>query len=232
MIRSVLGLLFLVGVLVCTLSSRAASQSGSNCVSPFICGQYSQWDATYFPFPPPTIFNCYEFSFTSYCQVLNANCTAPAGPAENACPCNHGNAGGPISLASGNTYIEETEARLPGLGGRLTLLRTWNSVWPSTQTALQIGAFGPNWRSNFEDRVLVGADHYMKYARGDGSFWSFGHNAGVYLAVSPANISATLAQGSNYWTIRFQNGEQRLFDNASGKLIDIIDRNGNTTQLM
>ena len=29
----------------------------------------------------------------------------------------------------------------------------------------------------------------------------------------------------------FQNGEQRRFDNTSGSLISIIDRNGNTTQL-
>jgi len=37
--------------------------------------------------------------------------------------------------------------------------------------------------------------------------------------------------GSSYWTITFKNGEQRLFDNSTGHLISIIDRNGNTTNL-
>lgn len=54
----------------------------------------------------------------------------------------------------------------------------------------------------------------------------------LYL-VSPANIVATLTADSNYtyWTVKFQNGEQRIFSYASGSLTAIIDRNGNTTQL-
>ncbi len=115
--------------------------------------------------------------------------------------------------------------------------RTWNSLWPPTQAAYQIGIFGPNWRSTFEERVFLGSDHYMKYGRSDGSFWSFGFSSyganglAVYQVAAPANMSATLAAGSAYWTITFQTGEQRLFDNSTGKLLSIIDRNGNTTQL-
>jgi len=91
------------------------------------------------------------------------------------------------------------------------------------------GLFGPNWRSNFEEKVFTGSGG-MQYARGDGSFWVFasGTNAKV---VAPANITATLASGPTYWTITFQNGEQRRFDNTSGSLIAVIDRNGNMTQL-
>jgi len=154
--------------------------------------------------------------------------------APETCPeCSRGAAGHPISLASGNTYIEENALTIPGLGGGLTLVRKWNSLWPPTQSALQIGLFGPNWRSNFEERVFVGSDHYVKYGRGDGSFWSFGYSSdsGTYKVVAPANVTATLAEGTSYWTLTFQNGEQRHFDNTSGKLTAIIDRNGNTTQL-
>jgi YD repeat-containing protein len=72
----------------------------------------------------------------------------------------------------------------------------------------------------------------MKYARGEGSFWSFAYTgAPGYTLVAPANIVATLVQGPSYWTLTFQNGEQRLFSNASGALTTIIDRNGNQTQL-
>ncbi len=77
----------------------------------------------------------------------------------------------------------------------------------------------------------MGSDNYYKYARGDGSFWSFGYNGGVWSLVAPQNVVATLAPGPSYWTITFGNGEQRLFDNTSGNLIAIVDRNGNTTQL-
>lgn len=48
---------------------------------------------------------------------------------------------------------------------------------------------------------------------------------------APANVAADLEQGLTYWTLTFQNGEQRHFDNATGNLIAIIDRNGNTTQI-
>ena len=53
----------------------------------------------------------------------------------------------------------------------------------------------------FEERVFVGSDGYIKYARGDGSFWSFGVAPTGWAVAAPANESATLTQGSSYWTI-------------------------------
>jgi YD repeat-containing protein len=171
-------------------------------------------------------------------RVTDPTCPAPAAPFEvGCCPtCGGcGNSGAaPISLVNGNTYIVETDVKIPGLSGGLTLTRNWNSIWPSTQTALQAGLFGPNWRSSYEERVFLGNDDYVKYSLGDGSFWSF---ACPYWSscslVAPANVKATLVANSNYtsWTITFQNGEQRIFNYASGSLTSIIDRNGNTTQL-
>jgi YD repeat-containing protein len=133
---------------------------------------------------------------------------------------------------TGNTFIRETDLSVPGLSGGLSLTRVWNSNWPSTQSAFQVGIFGPNWRSTYEERVFVGSDGYLKYARGDGSFWSFGWTSyDVWNLAAPQNVAATLIKGSSYWTITFQNGEQRQFSNTSGSLVAIIDRNGNTTQL-
>jgi YD repeat-containing protein len=162
---------------------------------------------------------------------MTPGCAPAAGPSEGCPTCGQPSAGSPISLASGNTYIEENDIRIPGLSGGLSLDRKWNSLWPATQTAYQIGLFGPNWRSTFEERVFVGADHYMKYGRSDGSFWSFGYSGGVYQVAAPANITATLVQATNSWTLTFQNGGQRLFDGTTGKLTAIVDRNENTTQL-
>jgi YD repeat-containing protein len=91
--------------------------------------------------------------------------------------------------------------------------------------------FGPNWRSTYEERVFVGSDYFIKYLRGDGSFWSFGISPTGWRPATPANAVATLVQGNNSWTITFQNGEQRQFNLTTGLLISIVDRNGNTTQL-
>jgi YD repeat-containing protein len=238
MARGVLASVFVFVLLQCAFSGNATAQTGSNCTGTTEGEWDCLWGANCYTPPPPGSYNCQgvPYEFEVICEIQNKNCSPAAGPGETApgesCPhCAY-----PISLLSGNTYIEETDVRIPGLSGGLTLLRTWNSMWPATQSAFQVGIFGPNWKSNFEEQVFVGADNYVKYARGDGSFWSFGYagasgTAPLYDAVAPANAPATLTAGSTYWTLTFKSGEQRLFDNTSGKLIGIVDRNGNTTQL-
>ena len=140
--------------------------------------------------------------------------------------------GNPISLASGNTYIRQTDIRqLPGLGFGIGLERAWNSLWPQTQTMFITGIFGVNWRSTYEERVFMGSDGYIKYARADGSFWSFGFDeTGIKLA-APSTAAASLSSTSSLWTVTFQSGEKRTFDFNTGNLTAIVDRNGNTTQI-
>jgi YD repeat-containing protein len=158
-------------------------------------------------------------------------CTPPAAAKEThqKCP----NCSQPVSLADGDVFVEQTDVSIPGLAGGLSLKRTWNSVWPSTQILYQVGLFGLSWKSNFEERIFVGSDTYIKYMRGDGSFWSFGATGIMtqWKLVAPANQPLTLAQGSSYWNLTFQNGEQRHFDLTTGLLTAVVDRNGNTTQL-
>jgi len=214
-------------VLHCAFSTTARAQAGSNCWGVV----YTSWIEGYQPLPPGA-FNCQLYLFTSVgCWIVLHWCAPAAAASETCQDCVKGIGGGPISLASGNTYLEENDVRLPGLSGGLSLDRTWNSLWPVTQTAYQIGLFGPNWRSTYEERVFVGADHYIKYGRSDGTFWSFGYGPGGFNVAAPANVTATLVEGANNWTLTFQNGEQRLFDNTTGHLTAIIDRNGNTTTL-
>jgi len=140
-------------------------------------------------------------------------------------------AGSPIILGDGDTFIAQTDVALPGLGGGITLRRTWNSFWPPTEVGSSIGMFGPNWRSTYEERVFMDSDNYLTYARGDGNYWTFGSGGNGMIVASPANVSATIAATNSTWTIAFQNGEQRQFNPATGLLTAIIDRNGNATQL-
>lgn len=182
----------------------------------------------------PAAYNCQSVgSWFVLCQIQTASCPPPAAPKEICLACLKAaaEAASPINLATGNTYIQQTDVSVPGLSGGLNLVRTWNSAWPPTQIASSQGIFGPNWRSTFEERVFVGSDHYVRYARGDGSYWSFGYSNGQLILIAPANVNATLVQINGYLTLTFQNGEQRLFDSKSGSLVAIVDRNGNTTQL-
>jgi YD repeat-containing protein len=80
----------------------------------------------------------------------------------------------------------------------------------------------------------MGADGFLRYLRGDGTFWAFGAGGSVtsWFVSAPANVAATLntdTSTNSYCTLTLQNGEQRRFDKTTGNLIAIIDRNGNTT---
>jgi YD repeat-containing protein len=188
-----------------------------------------------------------EISILAVCSLPSPACVAPAEPYENCPTCDAARkglpspavGGSPINLATGNTFIRQQDLAVPGLGGGLTQVRTWNSKWPYTQTASQVGMFGPNWRSTYEERVFLGSDNYMKYARSDGSFISFAYLGPVWVIAggptgNPNNnvLQVTnMSQGATTWTITSQDGEQRIFNNLSGSLMSITDRNGNTTQL-
>jgi hypothetical protein len=109
----------------------------------------------------------------AYACPSNPPTPPPSAPAEVPLSCPSCVGGQPINLTNGNTYIQQTDVQIPGIGGGLVLARTWNSIWPSSQSGLVSGLFGPNWRSTYEERVFVGTDGTLKYARADGSFWSF-----------------------------------------------------------
>jgi YD repeat-containing protein len=226
---------FAVGLILCPLSMPAHAQA-SNCTAIWYCSWYSLWGGGCQPVPPAGAYNPQPAGpWTLVYTYLTTNC-APPSPPPPCCPhCGGcGNvAGSPISLVDGNTYIEETDIRVPGLSGGLSLSRDWISKWPSALSSFQVGLFGPNWRSTYEERIFTGDDHYVKYARSDGSFWSFAYAGAAYAPVAPANATATLTVDSNftYWALTFQNGEKRTFSYLSGSLTSIVDRNGNTTQL-
>lgn len=191
----------------------------------------TSWGFEYPP-PPPGWFIVFDYiyPFTYLIGSYSSGCV-PAAAKDETCPfCPRG--GKPISLATGDTFITDSDVSLPGLGGGLNLTRTWNSLWPATQAASSIGMFGPNWKSTYEERVFMGGDNWLKYSRSDGSYWSLGTSSfGVSVVAAPANASATLTTTATYMLLTFQNGEQRRFSLTTGQMIAIVDRNGNTTQL-
>ena len=230
--KTILASVSVLVLVLCASSKPAKAQTNCYHDGWTQCGWYSLWDSTgCIPQIPSNAFNCSYFMWTITCEVISNTCLSP----KHWCPtCGKGGgtSGSPINLTNGNTYIQETDLSLPGLGGGLRLGRTWNSIWPTEESAFQSGMFGLGWRSTYEERVFQGsgdASGYMVYLQADGSLWYFNSNGAL---AAPTNQSATLTQnGTTSWTITFQNGEKRVFSYTSGSLTSIVDRNGNTTSL-
>ena len=172
--------------------------------------------------------NCYLIEYVGW------TCSVYSCPPPDAVPCKECSAGHPIDLLTGDTWIEETDVKIPGLSGGLTLTRTWNSKWQSGQP--QYPMFGRGWTSTYEERMFrwfsnnIQPQAYYRYARADGTLWAWSTQWGYVLA--PENAQASLGLDINgNWRITFHNGEQRVFSVSSGSLTAIIDRNGNTTSL-
>jgi YD repeat-containing protein len=203
--------------------SQSTMSAGSSCLSVLAWG-------TDYGIPPygPCETSVVTGNYAYDCYYWNYQCQTGPGCSRNRAPASCGN---PISLANGNTYIEQKDLALPGLGGGLRLIRTWNSLWPNKLAFYGSQMFGGNWKSNFEERVFSASSGYMTYARGDGSFWSFQPSGTQWQLVSPANETVFLTLDGSYWTIKFQNGESRLFSYVGGSLSAIVDRNGNATTL-
>jgi len=180
--------------------------------------------------------------FGETCIAPSASCAPPNAARETCIACNRRRtvtASEPIDLATGNTFIVQTDVSVPGLGGGLALTRTWNSLLPDMQSSYPF-MFGSRWRSTYEERLVLNSpDAYLKYLRSDGSVWSYGvASAGAqarYSAAAPGDDNSgsmwTRASGDPTWTLSFKNGEKRVFSASSGALLSITDRNGNVTTL-
>jgi RHS repeat-associated protein len=139
-------------------------------------------------------------------------------------------AGSPINLMTGNTYIAQSDYSLPGLGGGTSLVRTWNSQWRSTGPLTVAGMFGDSWRSTYEDRIqttTTGVNYWLD----DGKVWRFSLSNGVYTITSPPDARAALQLSAGQYTLTFPGGSKKLFD-SNGYLTQVIDHNGNTTNVV
>jgi YD repeat-containing protein len=240
--RRVVVVAFALAILVCALKIGALAQSDPCNTIVYVTSNTNQLEkVVWSPWPPPLNPPCIPLpGILLQCAVRTFRCAPPNAPQETCPGCNKPTAGQPINLATGNTYIIESDLSIPGLGGGLRLSRTWNSMLPSIQSSYAF-MFGPNWRSTYEERLILDScDGYLKYAREDGSVWSFGLltvTPKVYQTAAPANDTTTItanldaSNATASFTLVSKSGEKRIFDGASGVLLSIVDRNGNTTQL-
>jgi len=221
-----------ISIVICTDDAKATP---ADCVVTATCASYSLYDLTCIPPLPAGAAQCQVTGgWTLVCQVVLSTCNFTMSSYCPTCGKNQTAGGHPINLSNGNTYIQQTDIKVPGLGGGLTLERTWDSIWPTLSSGFRTGIFGLGWRSTYEERVFLNSN-FMVYLKSDGGYWIFTSSGGsTWNLASPASIVATLTLNTGTpqtWTLQFQNGEQRIFDYTSGSLTAIVDPNGNTTQL-
>jgi YD repeat-containing protein len=223
------------GIYSCSLYNQLAARNSNNCMF------FWSFDDLPDPNSPPTQVCCNPLGvpWGEVCIAPRPSCGVPPGAAPETCiSCNQGKTpqASPIDLATGNTFITESDLSVPGLGGGLSLSRTWNSLLPERQNSYPF-MFGTGWRSTYEERLIfVSGDGYVKYLRADGSVWSFAPislgTTSVYKAAAPADdTTTTITNGSPSWTLTTKSGEKRLFDSTTGALVSIVDRNDNATVL-
>ncbi len=151
--------------------------------------------------------------------------SCPRSGAENMC-------GLPINLTNGNVWTQTDDYELPGLGGGISLRRTWNSQWPGYSPWIQAGMFGDSWQSTFEKHMqLLSGGKQLLYWRGDGSAWFFTQAQNVWSLSSPADERTTLTYSSKTgYTLTLRDGSVEVY-NTNGYLTALQDRNGNRTAI-
>jgi YD repeat-containing protein len=204
------------------------------------CMAYQIW---YFPDTVPVGWSFVGPAQGLWSWIIGASlCPGPPESCSSTAPTCSGSK--PIIFGSGDTIIDDRDVSIPGLGGGLTLKRTWHSVLPQMEPSTSVGIFGQGWRSTYEERIIFpppspsvnGLSPPIKYARSDGSYWQFVWNVTLsqWVSASPNNVMASLTSNLDYTQVFVTNkrtGEVRTFEKSDGLLTSIADRNGNTTQL-
>jgi YD repeat-containing protein len=134
--------------------------------------------------------------------------------------------GKPINVTNGNTYLQQTDFQLPGVGQAIEITRTYNS------SSLRVGLFGLAWSSAYDEALTQFSNTNLRLFQPDGRAVDFILVAGTSNTYQPVQgdfRGQILRTGSGY-TLTLKNGEVHTFG-AYGKLLTVNDRNNNQTSL-
>jgi RHS repeat-associated protein len=148
--------------------------------------------------------------------------TSEAAPNLNTASC-----GDPVNCVTGDFFETYRDLAIPGLNGGLSLSRTYNS---QAAAGGSHGPFGYGWSSTFgQTLALDPSGEAATVTNADGSVVVFTKNAeGAFTA--PAWVQATLVQSGENLVYTLPNQRAYTFS-AAGRLLKVVDRNGNTTSL-
>lgn len=154
---------------------------------------------------------------------------------DDSCPTNR--TGEPVDLASGTKIEVASDIAFGGARGGLSLTRTYTSGLAQNNS---IGRFGRGTRDNYDIRLTGtfqagGAGRFVNSEGENGDLFSYSRTEGgalIFTTTQSADMLgdtiARLSDGTLEY--RYLSGGRMRFD-STGRLIAIIDRNGNTTTL-
>jgi RHS repeat-associated protein len=153
------------------------------------------------------------------CKSSIGKAAAAVGEAANA-------VGEPVNVTNGNMYVQQTDYRLPGVGGGLEVTRTYNSNSNSA------GLFGKGWTADYDENITSYQNALLRLTLPDGQVVFFGRSSnttGAFTLLTPG-FQGQITQDTNGYTVSFKGGTVHQF-NAAGKLVSIADHNNNQTTL-
>lgn len=137
--------------------------------------------------------------------------------------------GCPVSLATGNVFLDQTDAVVPGLRRNLLLARSYNSRAAFHGRG---GAFGRGWTHAYEKSVTVHPTGLLKLRKGNGvSTWFSNPDGGTtYGGLFPARERSRISRSAAGFARHFIQGGHENYG-IDGRLTQIVDRVGHVTQL-
>ena len=131
----------------------------------------------------------------------------------------------PVNTATGNYYATRADLTVPGKGLSLIFVRSYNSADPYS------GPVGIGWTHSFNLVLVQNSDNSVNIKEGDGGVISFTPvSAGNYTSATPGVFDKLAKNSDGSFSLTRKNQTQLNFSSL-GKLLSIIDRNGNTQSL-
>jgi RHS repeat-associated protein len=134
--------------------------------------------------------------------------------------------GKPINITNGNMYLHQSDYQLPGVGPAINVTRTYNS------RSQRSGLFGKGWSTDYDEAIQIFNSTFVRWFAPDGRATNFGRSSGSGpFAPMEGDFYGSLVQnGDGSFTVAFKGGSVHRFSSA-GKLLSLVDINGNQTSL-
>ncbi|PYQ11963.1 MAG: hypothetical protein DMF80_20230 [Acidobacteria bacterium] len=136
--------------------------------------------------------------------------------------------GGPVNIMSGNVWLDQTDASIPGVAG-LLFRRSYNS-----KNAYQglAGVFGRGWRHSYEATLSFPSATIVIVRNPDGTplYYRDGDGDLTYTALYPVTERSWLVKSGSGFTRYFKEGGSETYD-LTGHLLTIVDAANHTTTL-
>ncbi|MCG3155067.1 MAG: hypothetical protein DKINENOH_01669 [bacterium] len=163
-------------------------------------------------------------------QIINVNLVKRSPymeePSTRSCPA----LGYPISVVTGNMFLDQIDIALPALGPDLKFIRSYNSQLAYRRIA---GGFGPGWSHPYEQSLSFPSIGIIMLRQGDGVpsyFQDMDANLTYDASVPFTKESWIEKQADGTYTRRLRMGGYETYDSA-GQLTSMVDANGNATIL-